>query len=226
MIDGLGSRGTTPLHRLPTGVKLAALAVLATLLFFIDQAGILTAAAAGALLLLRSTGRGFRQITRDLAVPAGVIAAVGVADLVFVDAGTAAIVVPRLLALAFLAHAVVVTTTSAELLDTFERALMPFERIGFVDAARVSLTLSLALRFVPLIVEEAAEIREAQAARGLGTHPLAVIVPLIVKTLVRAEAVADAIDARGFPPPRNSNNARREPVAEANSGNGPPHEHA
>ena len=61
------------------------------------------------------------------------------------------------------------------------------------------MTLTLALRFVPLIVEEAREIREAQAARGLGSHPIAVIVPLVVRTLVRAQVVADAIDARLSP---------------------------
>lgn len=225
MIDGLGTTGTSPLHRLPTGPKLAALAILATALFFVGDARVLVVAAIAALGLLRSTGRGVGRIARDLALPIGVIAAVGLADLVFVDAVTAAQVVPRLLALAFLAHAVVTTTSSADLLEAFERALAPFERLGLVDAARASLTLSLALRFVPLIVEEAAEIRAAQAARGLGSHPIAVIVPLVVRTLVRAERVAEAIDARGFPPQRNSNNAQREFVAEATTGNDHPHEH-
>jgi biotin transport system permease protein len=224
MIEGRGTTGTTPLHRLPAGAKLTGLAVVATVLFFVASPAVLGGAAAAALLVLLSTGCDRRRLARDLAMPVAVIAAVGLADLVFVDAATAAVVVPRLLALAFLAWAVVVTTTSAELLDTFERALMPFDRLGLIDAARASLTLSLALRFVPLIVEEAAEIREAQAARGLDGHPLAVIVPLVVRTLVRAEAVADAIDARGFPPPRNSNNARREP-SDTHSENGPPHEH-
>ena len=42
--------------------------------------------------------------------------------------------------------------------------------------------------------------RLEQAARGLGSHPIAVVVPLVVRTLVRAGEVADAIDARGFPP--------------------------
>jgi len=208
MIEGIGRSGATPLHRLPTGLKLAALALVATALFFVDRPDVLVGAALVALLGLRSTGRRFREIARDLVLPMTVIAALGVVDLVFVDVATAASVVPRLLALAFAAHAVTLTTTTAELTDTFERALGPFERLGLVDAGRASLTLTLALRFVPLIVEEAREIREAQAARGLGSHPIAVIVPLVVRTLVRAQVVADAIDARGFPPRRNSNNAK------------------
>ena len=121
-----------------------------------------------------------------------------------VDAATAAVIVPRLMALAAFAHAVTLTTTTAEFTETLERGLAPFERLGLVDAGRVALTLTLALRFVPLIVEEAREIREAQAARGLSGSPLALVVPLVVRVLVRAEEVAQAIDARGFPPPPSS----------------------
>lgn len=210
MIDGLGRAGTTLLHRLPAGAKLAGLAVLATALFFVDRPEVLLAAAGLALALLRSTGRPLATLLAELKGPIVVIALLGVVDLAFVDVEAAAIVVPRLLALAFLAHAVVTTTTTGELVDTLERALSPFDRLGLLDAARVSLTLTLALRFVPLIAQEAHEIREAQAARGLGSHPIAVIVPLVVRTLVRAQAVADAIDARGFPPQRNSHTSRSE----------------
>ncbi|NLH82281.1 MAG: energy-coupling factor transporter transmembrane protein EcfT [Phyllobacteriaceae bacterium] len=205
MIDGLGSAGTTPLHRLPAGRKLVGLAVLATALFVIEQPIALSAAALLGLAVLRSTGRDLVGIGRDLRGPVIVIAAVGLVDLALVDAATALAVVLRLLALAFLARAVVVTTTTSELVDAFERGLAPLDRLGLVDAARASLTLTLAIRFVPLIVEEAGEIREAQAARGLGSHPLAIVVPLVVRTLVRAQTVADAIDARGFPPRKNSN---------------------
>ncbi|CFN71313.1 cobalt transport protein [Bordetella pertussis] len=53
------------------------------------------------------------------------------------------------------------------------------------------------MRFIPEIWRNYQEIREAQAARGLGAHPLALLVPLVVRTLKRAEEVAQAIDARG-----------------------------
>lgn len=225
MIEGLGRTGTTPLHRLSADVKLAGLAIVATALFFVDRPGWLGVAALVALAGVRSTGRGFGTILRDLAVPMAVIAVLGLVDWVMVDAETALIVVPRLSALAFAAHAVTLTTTTAELTETFERALGPFERLGLIDAGRAALTLTLALRFVPLIVEEAGEIREAQAARGLGTHPLALIVPLVVRTLVRAQTVADAIDARGFPPEKNSTTSRKSLAPRPRSGDDSPHEH-
>ncbi len=200
MIEGLGSIGATPLHRLPAGAKFAGLAVIATALFFIGSVPVLLAALVGSLVVALSTGRGARRLVRDLLMPGVVITAIGGVHLVAGDPQAAAEVVPRLLALALLAHAVVLTTTTAAAIEAFEAGLMPFERIGLLDAARTALTLTLALRFVPLIVEEAAAIREAQAARGLGSHPIAVVVPLVVRTLVRAGEVADAIDARGFPP--------------------------
>ena len=72
--------------------------------------------------------------------------------------------------------------------------LQPLSR--WIDPARVTLALALCLRFIPEIWRNYEEIREAQAARGLGHHPLALLVPLIVRTLKRAEEVAQAIDAR------------------------------
>ena len=192
--------GTTPLHRLSAGVKLGGLMGLALALFLIDDARVLTGAALVGIAVARSTGRRLTRLLRDLMGALIVIAAVGVVDWVFVDPATALTVVPRLVALAVFAHAVTLTTTTTEFAETLETAFRPLERIGLVDAARASLTLTLAIRFVPLIVEEAREIREAQAARGLAASPLALAVPLVVRVLVRAEEVADAIDARGFPP--------------------------
>lgn len=208
MIEAIGAEGTTPLHRLAAGPKLAGLAVLATALFFVDALPVLGAAVGLGLIAARSTGRTFSEIARDLRGAAIVIVAIGVIDLVALDASTAATVTARLFALMLFAHAVTLTTPLSAFAETLERGLAPFERLGLVDAARVSLTLTLALRFVPTLVEEAREIREAQAARGLESHPLALVVPLVVRVLIRAEEVADAVDARGFPPPsplRSSN---------------------
>lgn len=217
--DDTGRAGTTVLHRLPAGAKLAGLMVLALALFLVDDPRLLATAAVLGLGIARSTGRGFRRLARDLVGALVVIAAVGLVDWIFVDTATAVIVVPRLTALAFLAHAVTLTTTTSELAEALETAFRPLDRIGLLDAGRAALTLTLAVRFVPLIVEEAHEIREAQAARGLSASPLALAVPLVVRVLVRAEEVAEAIDARGFPPsPRlDHTSPTTEPIAHDHS---------
>lgn len=230
MIDGIGETGTTFLHRLPAGGKLAGLAIVATLLFFVSNPVPLAAALPFGIAAMLATGRPPAALLRQIAMPAITIALVGVADLLLVDAATAIIVVLRLAALLAFAVAVTVTTTTAELADTFERALAPFDRAGLVDAPKVALALTLAMRFVPLVGEEIVAIREAQAVRGLATNPVALAVPLIVRVLVRAERVAEAIDARGFPPPRPAPSRRAAPAAgDAPSPSktpGDPHDHS
>ncbi len=209
MIAGLAQPGASPLHRAPAAPKLAALATTATVLFFVEDPRLLALAFAVGLALARSTGARLREIARDLRGPAVVLAVLGVADWILIDRATALAVVLRLGAIALLAHAVTLTTTSAELTDVLERCFGPAERLGLLDARRASLTVTLAIRFVPLIVEEAREIREAQAARGLEGSVVALAVPLMVRVLVRSQDLADAIDARGFPP-ETTTNRRRE----------------
>lgn len=207
MIVALARPGDTPLHRAPAGLKLGALAALATGLFFLDDPRLLALAVLAGLATARSTGADFAAIGRDLRGAAIVLAVLGLADWILVDGPTALVVVLRLAAIALFAHAVTVTTTTAELAEVLERLFAPAERLGLLDAARAALAVTLAIRFVPLIVEEANEIREAQAARGLEGSLLALAVPLMVRILVRSQDLADAIDARGFPPARSASGA-------------------
>ena len=68
--------------------------------------------------------------------------------------------------------------------------------------------MEIIFRFVPLLVEEAVCIVKTQLIRGgLGRAKgfmnkirafLPLIVPLIIQTLKRAEALADALTARGY----------------------------
>ena len=58
--------------------------------------------------------------------------------------------------------------------------------------------LSMVIRFIPLMMKEAREILEAQRARGLDRSVVALLVPLLVKTLKMADNLSDAIDARGY----------------------------
>jgi len=112
----------------------------------------------------------------------------------------AAAVALRLVARVALALTVTFTTRSVDMLDECERVLQPLDAMGWVDASRVSLALSLCLRFIPEIHRSYLDIREAQAARGIRANPIALIVPLVVATLKRADVIAEAIDARAYPP--------------------------
>jgi biotin transport system permease protein len=66
-----------------------------------------------------------------------------------------------------------------------------------VRPARIGLVIAMTLRFIPLVADQAARIREAQAARGADGLRLTLVVPLLVQVLRMAAAVGEALDARG-----------------------------
>ncbi|AYD63474.1 energy-coupling factor transporter transmembrane protein EcfT [Achromobacter sp. LC458] len=196
MIEPLYVAGRSPLHRLPAWVKLVALVAAGAGLFMLRDPRWLGAAFTVSAILVWSTGVSAAAVWRQVRGLLWVLLAVALFTGVFQGLIDALAVVLRVGAMVGLALAVTLATRTSDLIAVCERALTPFERIGLVDAGKVALALALTLRFVPEIWRNFQDIREAQAARGLGAHPVALIVPLIVLTLKRAQEVAEAIDAR------------------------------
>ncbi|MGE8689644.1 MAG: energy-coupling factor transporter transmembrane component T family protein [Achromobacter sp.] len=196
MMEPLYVPGGTPLHRLPAWLKLLALIAAGAGLFLLRDPRWLALACLAACLLVWSTGVAAAAVWRQLKGLVWVLLAVGAFTAWFQGGMAALAVLLRVGALVGLALAVTLATRTSDLIAVCETALMPLQRAGLVDAGKVALALALALRFVPEIWRNFQEIREAQAARGLGANPVALIVPLIVLTLKRAQEVAEAIDAR------------------------------
>lgn len=196
MLEPLYIRGDRWLHRVPAGAKLGVLVLAGIALFFVQHLWVLTGALALAVVLVVLTGVSAATWWRQARGLVWVLAAIAVFAAVLQGWLQAAVVVLRIGTLVGLAMAVTLSTRSADLIAACERALGPLERLGWVNASKVALALALTLRFVPEIWRQYQEIREAQAARGLARNPVAVLVPLIVRTLKRAEQVAQAIDAR------------------------------
>ncbi|HHP51564.1 MAG TPA: energy-coupling factor transporter transmembrane protein EcfT [Moorella mulderi] len=78
----------------------------------------------------------------------------------------------------------------------------PAERWG-VPAGELALMLTLALRFIPTLMEEGERILRAQIARGAKLratplHLLPFLIPLFVSAFRRAETLALAMEARGY----------------------------
>jgi biotin transport system permease protein len=194
--------GDSLLHRVPAGLKLMALALLGTLLFLTADLRWLGLALAGALAMLGIVRPPRQRLKAQLGGALVLIALVAALAAWSNGLHHGAVVAARFSALVLAALAVTLSTRSSDMLEAIERALAPLDRRGLIDAARVSLAVSLVLRFVPAILGHYREIREAQAARGLEGNPLALIVPLVVRTLKGADDVAAAIEARGFPPER------------------------
>ena len=99
------------------------------------------------------------------------------------------------------------TTTATELTDGIESLLYPLKFIK-VPVHDIAIIMSIALRFIPTLVEETGKIMNAQKARGaqLDTGSfftrvkamLPILIPLFVSAFRRADELADALDARCY----------------------------
>lgn len=195
MIGALQVPGPSPVHAVPAGWKLLALSVLGVATFAVSS---LPAIAAGAALVVALYPLGrvpLRHVwtqARNLAPLLGLMA---LAQAWLDGPAMAAMTVTRVLALVWTAGLITATTDFAEMMDVLRRALAPLRRVG-ISPARIAFTLTMAVRFVPLLQEMITETRAAQAARGLGRNPLAMAVPLTIRALRLADRVAEAVEAR------------------------------
>ena len=188
-------------HRLPAGVKLLALAALAVLLFARPT---LTVAGA-ALLGTMAVGLGVARLpvavlARQALAVRWWLAALFVVHALTTDVPTGAHTVLRLLTLVLAAAVVTATTRVTEMTAVVQRICAPLRLVG-VRPERVGLVITMALRFIPVLIERADRIRAAQAARGgspRGVRALrTTVAPLLVQVLQMAHDVSEALDARG-----------------------------
>jgi energy-coupling factor transport system permease protein len=113
----------------------------------------------------------------------------------------------RLVILILFTSLLTLTTSPIELTDGLEDLLKPMTRIG-VPAHELAMMMTIALRFIPTLLEEAERIMKAQMARGAdfesgnlvkrakGLVPL--LVPLFVSAFRRADDLAMAMEARCY----------------------------
>lgn len=99
------------------------------------------------------------------------------------------------------------TTTPVALTDGIESLLTPLKWIHF-PVHELALIMSIALRFIPTLIDETNRIISAQKARGANFETgglikrakamIPVLVPLLVSAFRRAEDLGDAMDARCY----------------------------
>lgn len=99
------------------------------------------------------------------------------------------------------------TTTPNQLTDGLEKALMPLSKIG-IPVHAIAMMMSIALRFIPILIEETDKIMKAQMARGADFESgnllkkiksmIPLLVPLFVSAFRRADDLAMAMEARCY----------------------------
>lgn len=105
------------------------------------------------------------------------------------------------------ASVLTMTTSPTELVIGIERLLRPFKILG-IPSHDVAIMISIALRFVPVFLEETIRIKEAQMARGADFKTgsmvrrtkaiTALLTPLIISSLRRADELAIAMEGRAY----------------------------
>lgn len=99
------------------------------------------------------------------------------------------------------------TTSPIVLTDAIERLLSPLARFGF-PAHELAMMMTIALRFIPVLIEETDKIMSAQKARGAELDSgglvkrvkalVPVLIPLFLSAFRRAEELAVAMESRCY----------------------------
>lgn len=99
------------------------------------------------------------------------------------------------------------TTSPIALTDGIEKLLNPFKRIG-LPAHELAMMMTIALRFIPTLLEETDKIMKAQMARGADFESgnilnrakslVPLLVPLFINAFRRADELATAMEARCY----------------------------
>ena len=120
---------------------------------------------------------------------------------------TALFMAIRLILLIIGASLLTLTTTPIRLTDGIERLLSPLERVG-VHTHEIAMMMSIALRFIPTLMEETDKIIKAQQARGADFESgnifarakalVPILVPLFVSAFRIAQDLAMAMEARCY----------------------------
>ncbi len=188
--------GHSVLHKMPTWVKFFLLISFSIAFYAIYDLRVLAFILALAITLVAYVKVPVRRLKAMFLLPLFMVLLFSLFSAFVNDLNAGLLTFFRLTSLVIIAACVTVTTKIEDFMEFVENLLLPLSFIPFIKPKTVSMTLSLTLRFIPEIFKLGMDIKEAQAARGLKSSPIAFIVPLIVLTLKRADDISDAIDAR------------------------------
>lgn len=119
----------------------------------------------------------------------------------------AVFVAVRIVLLILISAVLTYTTTPTSLTDAIESLLKPLSKIG-IDTHTFAMMMTIALRFIPTLIEETDKIMSAQKARGADMENgglikriksvIPILIPLLVSSIRRAKELADAMECRCY----------------------------
>lgn len=118
-------------------------------------------------------------------------------------------IILRLIMMISLTMMLTATTKPMDLTYAFEWYMFPLRVIRF-PVSEIAMTLSIALRFIPTLLDETDRIMKAQASRGVDFNHgrfgkrikaiISLIIPLFISAIERSEELSNAMEARGYDP--------------------------
>jgi biotin transport system permease protein len=187
----------TPLHRLPAGLKLAALA--GTTLVLVPLGDLRLIGLAAGMVLALHLALGWR-LTRHAAAmlrplwPFLLVLAVwhGITGAWAAGLGIGL----KMLSAVALANLVTMTTRLDAMIAVLERVAAPLARIG-LQPRLLALAIALVIRFTPVLLDRARQLIEAWRARNPRRPSWRIVLPVTLMALDEADHVAEALRARG-----------------------------
>lgn len=194
-MGSLYSEHWTWLHRVPAAVKLLFFAVLGSLQFLLQEPVTLIASAVACSLMFASLGRA-TATARKLLISVLLATLLIVAFHTYMQQPWVGVVSAlRLFSAALLAIALTLTTRTRDLLDVFERLLLPLQRVG-IRSERLSLQLAMMLRFIEHFFVVWKRLDDAHRVRTGKAGGWRILAPLTIKMLVSARKAADTLELR------------------------------
>ncbi len=216
--------GNSAIHRLDPRTKLIGMIAYIAIVFVIDALPLFALPAAFVLATALIAGLPLSYLVRSLKPIRLLLAFMFVINLFMIKTGDpllewgflrvtwggvrqAVYITLRLMLLLLGTSLMTLTTTPIALTDGMEKLLAPLSKIGF-PAHELSMMMTIALRFIPTLIEEADKIMKAQMARGADFESgnlirraksmVPVLVPLFISAFRRADELAMAMESRCY----------------------------
>ncbi len=216
--------GNSFLHRMDARMKIVLTFALIIAIFVCKSIPSLLLMVAITAFLVSFSSVPFKMVLKSVKPIAIIVVFTGILNLFYVTGGTtlvewkfihittkgiytAVFMAVRIICLVVISSLLTYTTTPTMLTDAIERLLSPL-KIFKIPVHTLAMMMTLALRFIPTLIEEIDRISNAQKARGADLDSgglvekvkalIPIIVPLFVSSIRRAYELADAMDCRCY----------------------------
>ncbi len=216
--------GDSVVHRMDARFKLVMTLIFIVMLFLGSHLYSLVFGVVFCVLALALSKISFKLIWKSIRMLVPILAITAILDILFIDTGdvwfqwhflhvtsgavnTAILMIIRILVLLTGSSLLTYTTSPIALTDAIERLLSPLKKIHLPVHA-FAMMMTIALRFIPTLLEETDKIMTAQKARGASFSDgsiidrakalVPVMIPLFVSAFRRAEELATAMECRCY----------------------------